>query len=58
MLICKDVLKAKVIFLPKPYLWDRNRNGLGSKLTWAIRLCPWERHITALSSVLWSWKAV
>ena len=27
----------------------RDQHGLGSKLTRAILLCPWERHFTALS---------
>ena len=42
--------------------WLRRRaydqHGLGSKLTRAILLCPWERHLTALSPAWWSWKAV
>ena len=35
-----------------------NQHGLGSKPTRAILLCPWERHITALSPAWWSWQAV
>ena len=35
-----------------------NQNGLGSKLTRAILLCPWERHFTPLSPAWWSWQAV
>ena len=33
-------------------------HGLGSKLTRAILLCPWERHFMALSPAWWSWQAV
>ena len=36
----------------------RDRHSPGSKPTWAILLCPWERHFTALSSAWWSWQAV
>ena len=35
-----------------------DQNGLGSKPTRAILLCPWERHFTALSPAWWSWQAV
>ena len=42
--------------------WLERRNcdgyGLGSKLTCAIMLCPWERLFTALSPAWWSWQAV
>ena len=31
-----------------------DQHGLGSKLTCAILLCPWERHFTALSPAWWS----
>ena len=37
---------------------DCDRHGLGSKPTRAILLCPWERHLTALSPAWWSWQAV
>ena len=30
------------------------QHGLGSKPTYAILLCPWERHFTALSPAWWS----
>ena len=30
------------------------QHGLGSKLTRAILLCPWERHFTVLSPAWWS----
>ena len=36
----------------------RDRHGLGPKPTCAILLCPWERHLTALSPDWWSWQAV
>ena len=35
-----------------------NQHVLGLKLTRAILLCPWERHLTALSPAWWSWQAV
>ena len=31
-----------------------DQHGLGSKPTYAILLCPWERHFTALSPAWWS----
>ena len=31
-----------------------DQQGLGSKPTFAILLCPWERHFTALSPAWWS----
>ena len=31
-----------------------DQNGLGSKSTHAILLCPWERHFTAFSPAWWS----
>ena len=34
-----------------------DQQGLGSKPTRAILLCPWERHFTALSPAWWSWQA-
>ena len=34
------------------------RQGLGSKSTRAILLCPGERYFTALSFVWWSWQAI
>ena len=37
---------------------DRDRHGLGSKPTRAILLCPWERHVTALSPAWWPWQAI
>ena len=37
---------------------DCDRHGLGSKPTRAILLCIWERHLTTLSPVCWSWQAV
>ena len=36
----------------------RDQHGLGSKPTFAILLCPWERYFTVLSPVWWSWQAV
>ena len=33
-------------------------DGVGSKPTRAILLCPWERHFTALFLAWWSWQAV
>ena len=36
----------------------RNQHGLGSKLTHAILLCPWERHVTALYPAWWFWQVV
>ena len=36
----------------------RDQNGLGSKSTRAILLCPWERYFTAYSPAWWSWQAV
>ena len=38
--------------------WDCDRHGPGSKPTRAILLCPWERHLTALSPAWWSWQAI
>ena len=35
-----------------------DQHGVGSKLTRAILLCPWERHSMALSPAWWSWQAV
>ena len=35
-----------------------DQHGLGSKPIHAILLCPWERHLTALSPAWWSWQAV
>ena len=38
--------------------WLERRNckhGLGSKPTRVVLLCPWERHLMALSTVWWSW---
>ena len=37
---------------------DCDEHGLGSKPTRAILLCPWKRHVIALSPALWSWQAV
>ena len=31
-----------------------DRHGLGTKPTWAILLCPWERHFTTPSPAWWS----
>ena len=31
-----------------------DQHGLGSKPTYAILLCPWERNFTALSPAWWS----
>ena len=36
----------------------RDQHGLGSKLTRAILLCPWEKHFMAHSPAWWSWQAV
>ena len=35
-----------------------DQHGLGSKPTYTILLCPWERHFMALFPALWSWQAV
>ena len=35
-----------------------DQNGLVSKPTCALLLCPWERDVTAHSPVWWSWQAV
>ena len=35
-----------------------DQHGPGSKPTRAILLCPWERHLTALSPAWWSWQAL
>ena len=35
-----------------------DQHGLGSKPTCAILLCPWEKHVTALSPAWWSWQTV
>ena len=40
------------------WLERRDCDGLGSKLTSTILLCPWKRHFTAFSSAWWSWQAV
>ena len=37
--------------------WDCNRHDPGSKPTRAILLCPWKRHLPALSPAWWSWQA-
>ena len=34
--------------------WTDDQHDLGSKPTYAILLCPWERHFTALSPAWWS----
>ena len=34
---------------------EYDQYGLGSKSSFAILLCPWERHFMALSPALWSW---
>ena len=36
----------------------REQHGLGSKPTYAILLCPWEKHFTAHSPAWWFWQAV
>ena len=36
----------------------QDQHGLSSKPTYAILLCPWERHFMALSPAWWSWQAV
>ena len=35
-----------------------DQHGLGSKPAYAILLCSWERHFTALSPAWWSWQVV
>ena len=35
-----------------------DQHGVGSKLTRAMLLCPWERHFMALSPAWWSCQAV
>ena len=37
---------------------DCDRHGLGLKRTRAILLCPWERHLTALSPAWLPWQTV
>ena len=37
---------------------DCGRHSPSSKPTCAILLCPWERHLTALSPAWWPWQAV
>ena len=37
---------------------DCDRHGHDSEPIRAIFLCPWERHLTALSRAWWSWQAV
>ena len=34
--------------------WTDDQHGLVSKPTCVILLCPWERHVTALSPAWWS----
>ena len=35
-----------------------DQHGPSSKPIHAILLCPWERHLMALSPAWWSWQAV
>ena len=49
-----QVVKARVEWLKRR---TDDQHGLGSKPTYAILLCPWERHFTALSPAWWSWQA-
>ena len=37
---------------------DCDQHGLGSKPTWTILLCLWERHLTVLYLAWWSQQAV
>ena len=49
------ILRKIVIFLEKIAC---DQHCLGSKPTCVILLCPWERHLMALSPAWWSWQAV
>ena len=35
-----------------------DQHGYGTKPTYTILLCHWERHFSALFPVCWSWQAV
>ena len=35
-----------------------DQHGVGSKPTHAILLCPWKRHLMALSPTWWSWQVI
>ena len=37
---------------------DCHRHGFDLKPTRAILLCPWERHLKAVSRAWWSWQAI
>ena len=38
--------------------WAREQRGLGSKPTYTILLCAWEKYFTAISPAWWSWQAL
>ena len=54
--------KPNIYFVGSVMEWLKRRacdqHGLGSKLTSAIPLCPWERYFTGVSPAWWSWQAV
>ena len=57
--VVPDVLKFHDVgYVGSVVEWLKHRtddqHGLGSKPTYAILLCPWERHFTALSPAWWS----
>ena len=54
----QDLRQELLNFVGSVAEWLKHRtddqHGLGSKPTYAILLCPWERHFTALSPAWWS----
>ena len=58
--VCGELFVVKIVGSAVEWLERRARDqqGLGSKPTRTILLCPWERHFTALSPAWWSWQAV